>query len=354
MPAYRISKLEMKALEYIANMPEIDDSLLADALKIKESEVKKLRTKLSKILQWVVVPNYGKLGWELMFVVYSTMPPRKIPPADALEGCTHAYTSPEYFFATGFAQNYAELLRLYEKLCIDLKMQKDHLHLLIFSHELTQLLRFFDYQEVLGKIAGNWETGVRDAAREEGKALDPITRKILFEIVHHPAADVETLSALVGIEKSTVRRKRSFLKKQEYLRPAVSVNLKALGYAGFAFYHLTAGECAGKGWPLDATGTPPFFAVADRTNAFLLVPYTRLDEIFQMSVALTTSSKRMALAVSIVNYGYFQFGECRKLRENDYISVLKRSRNFMFGDKVESAIGKPERRSSKINPGNRR
>lgn len=349
MPAYRFSKYEMQALQYIAQMPEIDEELLANLLKIKESDARKLRTKLSKILEWVVIPNYGLLGWELLFVVYSTMPVKKQPQSSAFECCTHAYLSQEYFLAIGFAQNYGELLRVYEKLCAQLQVPQEQLQIVIFSHELTKVLRFFDYRGVLGKISGEWKTRI-PLSYGEHVELDLLTRKVLFEIVEHPEEDEVSLSKRLRVRHSLVKRKRRFLSRNGYYTPSVSVNLEALGYKGFAFYNLKISQEEKMDEMLVDTGIPAFFAVADNNNAFLLVPYTCLDEIFEMSVVITQSTRSGRHPISIVNYGHFQFEEMDTLMENNYLAVLRRNRNFMFGDTVEGIIPKPKRRRNKIDP----
>ncbi|MEM4292703.1 MAG: hypothetical protein QXJ27_00840 [Thermoplasmata archaeon] len=353
MPAYRFSNLEMRAIEYISRMPGIDVDLLAKLLRIPQSEAKKLKRKLSKILECVVVPNYRLLGWELLFVIYSTMPVIGKPGAEVLESCTHVYQSPEYFFATGFAQNYSELLRIYEKLCVEAKMQKKHMPLLIFPSECTTLLSFFEFENLLGRVYGNWfSRAPEESARRE--ELDQVARGILYHIVQNPIADEERLSARLGVKRGVVKRKLNFLRKHGYYRQSIFLNLEQLGYRGFAFYHLNLPGEFRNAETLVERGFPAFFAVASTSDAILLVPYMDSEEIFETSVSLTAGTTRNRYPVSIVNYGYFQFEDLERLRENNYFAVLRRNRNFMFGDMGEGVIAESKRRRHKTDAGNGR
>ncbi|MEM3610711.1 MAG: hypothetical protein QW620_01095 [Thermoplasmata archaeon] len=343
----------MRAVEYLAKIPGVDDRLLAHYLHIRENEAKKIRRKLSKVLESVVFPNYGLLGWELIFVAYSTLPVKEIPSQGALDGCTHVYCSSEYFLAIGFAQNYSELVRIYEKLCLGLKVSQEHLKLVIFAHEFTEFLRFFDYQHAISRITGNRDTGTSEQGSTRHKGLDILSRKILYQLVGNPAMDENTLSKKLGTSLRVIKRKLSFLRTNGYCVHSVNVDLEMLGYTGLAFYHLEFSHKERMEEFLQDTQLPAIFVISDGSNAFLLVPYTQPDEIFETSVSISARTYRRH-AVSIVNYGYFQFSEMNKLRENEYLSVLGRNKNFMFGDVFESVIAKPEGRGNKTNTRNRR
>jgi len=344
MCAYKLSSIEMKALEYLARMPNIEEKVLAKLLSLPLKDTRRLKNKISRILGIISFPNFRMLGWEMMFIAYSLLPPKRISGA-AVEGCSHCYISSDQFLAIGFAQNYAELIAIYEKLCIELEIS--NLQLLAFPYELITTLRFFDYSGIILNLTGNvlFEYP-KDFNYTSQKSLSVIEKKILFEVVKEPRAEVEKVSERLGVKQSTVRRMITRLKNKGYFLHLPALNLEEIGYSGFAFYHFKIEK---EGFELKDLSASTFFEIVGLNNAFLMVAYTDPEEIFAWNAGL--SSDNQSQAISIVNYGCFQFSDLKLRKENDYTSVLKRNRNF--GDWFEGNLLGREGRKHKTHTRNR-
>ncbi|MGC8912417.1 MAG: hypothetical protein ACP5JR_00530 [Thermoplasmata archaeon] len=371
MPASRFTQKEMRAVECLLRKPDIDDLHLSEYLGIQVEDARKLREKLfSRLLRYVIVPNYSALGYELIFVVYgSTLSARRLPPVtgepEYIKCYTHFYLSDDCFLGIGFARNYGMLVKHYEKFCGDIGVSRDDAKLLIFPSELVTFFRFFDYSQVLVQASpgeakfthsftlGNWLEAWK--WKEEGEKLDEIEQKILYAILHQPAIKSEKLWKFVGVNEKVGERKLMRLRKSGMYFPSVVPDLKNFGYSGFLFYHL---QKANGLFPLKniieqiVWKIPVYFAICDEKNAFLLSAYREADDVVERDVILSEVFQQEGISMTRIDSGYFSYDDLLLRYENGYSGLL--NLNTISGDMRENIKQKQKRGQYKTDSGNRR
>ena len=249
-----LNPTEQQVLLGLIEQPHLTDTCLAADLDLNRSTFASTKAALRKrkAFRTIMLPNYGKLGFELLMVASASLSASidyKVRRHSwrGVHG-THAHfftlSDPEKLLTMVFGRNFTQLQHR-----VDLfEYQYDRgkfldsatLDFYFFPLALSKLHVYLDWTNIIRTYLGLELSKVRTPPLDPtpGPELNPRQRAVLRTLVRHPEANLGRIAELAGVSRLTATRIREWLLEQGLLIPRVVLSPRSLGYSIWAYVRL--------------------------------------------------------------------------------------------------------------------
>jgi DNA-binding MarR family transcriptional regulator len=255
IPSRRVGKRaltpnERRVLGGLVQRPTLNDRELSEALGIKGSTVTASRRRLRRAEVFVTrrVPMMHRLGWELLFAGYGTLPLERGADAgsrmrQAIEGrfptIFHVLQAPDHFVFLGSAPDYTTLVREFDEFRAALDrvglLREASVHLTVVPVALSILGNVFDFGRLIADGLGIPKPHSPATAVDSAAPID-LSRKeteVLKGLVRHPEMSDKAVAGKIHASRQAVSKMRREFQAEGLLRTVRIPNLHALGFELF-------------------------------------------------------------------------------------------------------------------------
>ncbi len=253
-----LTKNEKLTLYGLVRYPTLTDRELSEKIGLNQSTINKIKNRLKKadIYFTIRVPFLQHLGAELFAVIYGSFPSVTLTDStlDAFDNTEVRFE--EAFYAAGetnqgfgfaIARNYTDMkkdLILLEKICREMKFGRGAIHSVLFSAQLANIYRFFDYAPLLRQSFGlkideerqDMLSTIATDIKEIG--LNSIEKKGYHGLIKYPEATDKGLAEKIKVTRHAVTKMRRNFEAEGLLKTINIPNLQKLGFEVLAFGHI--------------------------------------------------------------------------------------------------------------------
>ena len=245
---------EQQVLLGLIEHPELTDTSLSTHLDLKRSTFASTKAALRKrkAFRTIMLPNYGKLGFELLMVSSASLSASidyKVRRHSwrGVHG-THAHfftlSDPEKLLTMVFGRNLTQLQQR-----VDLfEYQYDRgkfldsatLDFYFFPLALSKLHVYLDWTNIIRNYLGLELSSAQTPPLDPrpGPDLNPRQAAVLKALVREPEANLGQIAGLAGVSRLTATKVREWLLQEGLLIPRVVLSPRHLGYSIWAYVRL--------------------------------------------------------------------------------------------------------------------
>ncbi|MCY3414686.1 MAG: hypothetical protein INQ03_23755 [Candidatus Heimdallarchaeota archaeon] len=244
-----LSQNEARVLHSIIQMPNYSDQIIHSNIGMKKSTFSSIKTRLKEqnYYQRYFVPNFPKIGFELLMLThgklnqFSTFEERMRVAGDLFKTFTedvYSVSENNQKFIVSISENLTEFLKNQEKFfgtyIQNNFLSKKGLHTVAFPFEISRIHSFLDFETMIAEIFGFASEPydnrkIIPTGRTKPVKLTRAEKKVLVGLVKYPEESDTLIANNIEVSRNTVANaKRKFL-SQSICFPRVVPNLEKLG-----------------------------------------------------------------------------------------------------------------------------
>ncbi|MHA2032420.1 MAG: hypothetical protein ACW99Q_23850 [Candidatus Kariarchaeaceae archaeon] len=298
-----LSQNEARVLHSLVRWPDLTDQAIHSEIGMKKSTFSSIKTRLKEQNYYnrLFVPNFPKIGFELLLVMFGQLnrftsyDERMRIAGDTVKSFTEDFygvSESNKSFTISVSENYTEYaknLQTFLALYAENKfLSKEGMATKVYPFELSRIYSFLDYESLLAK-----NFGFISEAYEERETipfgptkiakLSRAERKVLAGLVKYPEETDTLIAEEVGVSRNTVANaKRKFLKEGICFTRVVP-NLEKLGLNVLVYTYRKFNPRITMDQRNDATELvrklfSPHFYVSKNLDGFIVSAHNSLDE----------------------------------------------------------------------------
>ena len=346
----RLTDNDKKLMCWMVKNPNLPLKELAEFAEISYWNAYKIKDKLIKsgIIREVIIPNYGKLGFELFIAGFgkltkSRMESLKYLPQDVeykegefASGIFYGFAESYKGFVLGVAKNYTEIIKnmLSTKHLIRFmrNLRSEHTDIIILPISLTNFYRFFDYGDLLCKEFGvnaKFIKGEEKKNGDDGIRIDEI--RALYEMIKNPQIKASALAKIMNVSKQkaaalmhrVLENKLGFRKIIPDMR---KIGYEVLVFASWEFDVERLREVGLENIELQAKNVDIsnlIFLAFNELRGVALAPFKTLKESRDIISLFSSFVEKMGLLRAEPDYLFLSLEEGIYVKNNDHAPLIQ-------------------------------
>jgi hypothetical protein len=249
-----LTSRERAVLYGLVRWPHLNDVELSERLGVVRTTVTVVRQRLERggLVRSVLVPDFGRVGCELLTTLYGEFGGAASNDLEAFKKAVRDGVSSAFYMVRcggqhlsfGAAEN---LTRVRENITSHHRIHHDSGYLtdkrhnyVFFPLSLTHVPRFFDYAPLLAHHLGVKHEGWQEVKAGYCEMWRPTRRelKVFGKLVEHPGESDEFVAGKAGVSRQTVNVLRNRFLREGLLKPLRIPDVSKLGFGLLSFVHL--------------------------------------------------------------------------------------------------------------------